>query len=228
MTLQVGFVGIDGVVLASDTKWSERQREIRHTFGRRKITINEEQRVAVSAARNMDSSMKAAREIADGIKGNDWMSPELRIQDIALKAIESLPYNVRDVNCLIISPRLRLYRLEMVTDLNISEQAMPMCAEHSDKACAGDTLNNALFWGERYYQRQPICKLIPLAAYLINAGGKLSPDRIGGLEIVICDKKGVHRLPDDSINELQAMAEGLDSSLLTSLSREFSYPQDAL
>jgi len=220
MTLQVGLVGTDGVVLASDTKWSERsRREIRHTFDRSKITVNFEQRIAVSAARNMESSMRAARKIADEIKTEEWTSPELRIQEIAEQAMNSLAYNVRDVNCLIVSPQLRLYQLETTIDLGVSEQRIPICAEHTDRACAGDDLNNALFFGERYYKRQSTSELVPLAAHLIITASKLSPDRIDGLEIVVCSKNGFSYLPEASIRELNSMSDRLDAYLRESLCR---------
>ena len=44
-------------------------------------------------------------------------------------------------------------------------------------AIAGDNVNPAIFWAERYYQELPIEKLVPLAAHLIVAASKLNPTR---------------------------------------------------
>jgi hypothetical protein len=226
MTLQVALVGTDGIVLASDTKWSE-TRQVRHTYNRTKIEINYERRIAVSYARNMDSSARAAKDIANKITDEQWDSPQLRIEEIAEEAMQSLPYNIRDLNCLIVSPRMKLFRLEMTQDLSKGAfEARPSCWESTDKAPAGDETNAALFWGERYYERRPIRTLVPLAAYLINAGNKLSPDRIEGLEIVLCEPAGIRRLSEDSIRALQSMANGLDEHLRSAFinySEQFTY-----
>jgi len=226
MTLQVAMVGTDGVLLASDTLWSETRQEMisgkaqhsRHTYGRTKIFVDEKRNVAVSFARNMETSRRAAELIASDVREAQWESPETIIEEIAFRAIESLPQNRFDVNCLIVSPNMRVFQLEMEQRFTPEgQQDHPSCCEHTDKAVAGDTFSPALYLMEQYYEPRPIHTLAPLASQIIFAGAKLSPDRIGGLEIVLCDKSGVHRLPVDSIRELQSSAQKQDKRLREAL-----------
>jgi hypothetical protein len=232
MTMQIAMVGTDGVVLASDTKWSERhirphlKRLIQQSFGRSKIMINYERRIAVSFARNMESSARAAANIIQEIRDEEWDNPKQRIEAIAIKAMNSLSYNIRDVNCLIVSPALRLFRLDMQTDLSKGPDSMPECWEQTDRACAGDDINPAVFWAERYYRRMPLRKLVPLAAHLICEAGELSPDRVKGLEIILCKKSGIRHLSIDSVRDLQSWAHRLDARLrmsFTSHAPPFTY-----
>jgi len=74
------------------------------------------------------------------------------------------------------------------------------------------------FWAERYYQRRPIRELLPLASFLIVAAAKLNTAMIGGLEIVLCDAFGLHRLPDASIRDLESRVNRLDETIQASLS----------
>jgi hypothetical protein len=232
MTLQVAFKGSDGVVLASDTKWSE-TREVRHTYNRTKLTINYERHIVASAARNMDTATTTALGIVTKITDDQWAAPELHIQRIAEEAMQDLPidqsYGLRDLNCLVVSPTLRLFQVEVTTDLSVGN--VPTCWEQDDRAIAGDTKNASLFWAEPYFKRrQPMRTLIPLAAHLIVAGNKLSPDRIEGLEIVVCDRSGVRRLSDDSISDLLSVANETDEklqALFTDYSRPFTYTDAA-
>lgn len=70
-----------------------------------------------------------------------------------------------------------------------------------------------MFWSERYYQPLPIRRLIPLAAHLIVAAHELNTAGISGLEIVLCDASGLHRLSGDSIRELESKANEWDRDI---------------
>jgi len=73
-----------------------------------------------------------------------------------------------------------------------------------------------------YYERRPIRTLIPLAAHLVFSAAALNPVSIGGLEIVLCDDSGIHRLPAADIAELEQKSKQLHQKLRKSLAK---YPQ---
>jgi hypothetical protein len=109
-----------------------------------------------------------------------------------------------------------------------------MCQSEGRAAIAGDNVNPAIFWSERYCIRlplQPIQTLIPLAAHLITAASKLNSLAINGLEIVLCNESGCHRLSDEAIKELTAQASEWDDqigALFTSHTRELTFaPKEA-
>ena len=147
MTMQIAMIGTDGIVLASDTKWSAQNESTRHTYSRSKIIISRERPIAVSFARNMESSEKAAQMIANELSNEEWKSPKDRIEKLAEKALLATPYNRSDINCLIVSgvSRLRLFVLEMMADMSKGPQPVPTCWEMTDKGLAGDTVESSGF-----------------------------------------------------------------------------------
>jgi len=74
MTMQVGMVGTDGVILASDTKWTD-TRELRHTFGSSKIKLTADRRVAITCARNMETSCRMAEWILAELSDEQRKNP---------------------------------------------------------------------------------------------------------------------------------------------------------
>lgn len=223
MTMQVGIVGTDGVLIASDTKWMNTPSmvrgsgdDVRHSFNSSKIIISESRGIAVSCARNMETARHVANKIISELKDEEW--PILPIEEIGTQVLSSAGER-DDAQCLIIFarpiPRLFLFQFAMVNG-----KWGPLCQKMNTKAVAGDNVNPAIFWAERYYQRRPIRELAPLAAQVIIAAGKLNPGAISGLEITLSDAAGIHRLSDESIRGLESMANELDESTGASLSRQ--------
>jgi hypothetical protein len=94
---------------------------------------------------------------------------------------------------------------------------------------AGDNINPAIFWKERYYREQPIMELVPLAAHMIVSASKLNNGSISGLEIVLCDASGFHRINEDSIRKLKAQANEWDEhigSLFANYRQDFGFDPD--
>jgi len=222
MTMQVGMIGTDGIVLASDTLWTL-TGDIRQTFNSSKIKVNCDRGLAISCSRNMETST----EIADKIIAN------LCDTNISCDAIEQIAENVlnpiekfrRDIQCLIVSlcPRPRLFRLRKEP---VDGFVRPVCQEMLDKAIAGDDHNPAIFWAERHYQRRSFKELILLAAHLVTIASKLNSGTIGGLEVVVCDDSGIRRLTDESNRELESKSLEIDEQLQASFatySQQFTY-----
>jgi hypothetical protein len=234
-------IGEDGIVLASDMKRMNEPRftgmrmaAVGSTYGASKIKLDCKRRIAVSSARNMET----AEPVADAILGlgdDCWVSPVGPIQRAAKPIIDA--NERKDVQCLIVTdmPMLRLFLFQSVTINGVPGQLI--CHEITDKMVTGQNTNAAVFWTERYYwterdyQRRPVAELIPLAAQLIISASKLNSNGIGGLEIVECKKGGFRRLSDESIRELEAVADEWDKSirrLFTSHPKQFTYAPDVI
>ena len=205
MTMQVAMVGTDGIVLASDTKWAytahgSDNNSVRHTQMGSKIKINRDRNVAISFARNMETSGEIADAIISGLTDADWEWPVMPIETVAQRVVDTKPR--KDAQCIIASSRsgFRLFQCDVA--LVNGEPDRAICREISDRAIVGDNSNAAVFWSERYWARKPIRQLIPLAAHLIISAGELNSGAIGGLEIVVCDSGGLRHLSTESIATL--------------------------
>jgi hypothetical protein len=102
----------------------------------------------------------------------------------------------------------------------------PHCQKMEGKAVAGDNVNAAAFWPERYYEPRPIERLIPLAAHLIVSAGKLNSGSISGLEILTCTSTEIRRLSEDSIRSLERQCTKWDEdigNLFLSYREQFTY-----
>jgi hypothetical protein len=224
MTMQLGMVGTDGIVLASDTRWTQ-QGGVRHSYDAPKIMINRPRGLAVSCARNMETSTQIADLILAG--SNDTPAPDcLDIHRIA-STVAKEAGDRWDAQCLIVSlqPRLRLLRLQ--TRKPAKEQIPPiMCQEVSNKAVIGDDNNPSVFWSEGYYEQRPMLSLVLLAAHLVITARKFNSGMISGLEIVLCDTNGIRRLDPNAIGQLELeskrISERLQSSFAT-YSQQFTY-----
>ena len=83
---------------------------------------------------------------------------------------------------------------------------------------AGDTVNAAIYWIEKYYRKWarlslPMERLIPLAAHMIGQAKTLNTGGIDGLEILLCNSVKIRRLSDDSCKLLERQAERWDDAI---------------
>jgi len=219
MTMQVGMVGTDGVLIASDTLWMNTEdtqyASVRHTSNTTKIEIDYRNGVGIACARNMELAGRIAKDLLNEFDAEDWGGPDTRAVDIANKVLEESSERRRDFQCTIVTakPEPQLFQLHHGI---FHLQKGARCQLHSRKVFAGDTVNSAVFWGERFYSSweeslQPIHNLIPLAAHIIFCAGKIGRGTIGGLEIAFCDSSGIHRLSEASIKELEYATSGWDA-----------------
>jgi hypothetical protein len=207
--MQVGMVGTDGVLIASDKRWMERSGTVWNTYNTSKFVLDHEKGLAISCANCMVTAEVIANRI---ILSDDWVAGYWQI---ARDAIASSGTG-RDAHCLIASakPSPRLFSLQIV---NTPRGLEPVCKAIEDKRFAGDDKNPAIYWAERYYALRPIEELVPIAAYMILAASKLNPAGIDGLEIVLCNAFGVHLLPVEQIAALTAHSKDLESKLAGTL-----------
>jgi hypothetical protein len=234
MTMQIGMVGSDGVLIASDTEYTDNSVLIRRSWNETKIRINHNCGIAISMA----GGMVTAGHLADGIfslalEDENWVRGTSCLSRLS-KSIDLAKDAKREAECIVICanphPSLRCFRVARVgTGLEVigSDELLT-------KVYAGDPKNSAVFWAERYFPKDhqmPIASLMPLAAHLIIAAGRVPNGGISGLEIVVCYKSGIHRLSDESISALRSQAinrdEDLGDSLLTS-TQQFTYTPNVI
>ena len=116
MTLQVGLVGTDGIVIASDTRWGEEIVEdgnnmiLRQTFSSPKITINRERGLAISRSQNMETATLWTSKILSTLKDEEWEYPVLPIEAIGAEVLKQAGDRNR-VQCLMVfsKPKPRLF-----------------------------------------------------------------------------------------------------------------------
>jgi hypothetical protein len=235
MTMQVGMVGSDGVLLASDTRWTYtprlRPNELwaggRYTSSTEKIIISHERQMAITCARNMEVARELAKEIISGISEEECTAPIASLETIGAKVLSSCEEKRNDAQCLIafMYPVPQLFLLQYGT---VNARYGAVGQRMHEYGFAGDNFNPSLFWVERYYKRKsprPIEQLVPLAAHFIISSAKLST-MISGLEIVLCRPSGILRLSDVSTRELEEQANRWDEEFGNTLfnhTQQFTY-----
>ena len=218
MTMQVGMVGADGIVLAGDTRRTrcpELSLERPWMGGRfgedgTKMQVSGDRKVAVSSALCLDT----AERIGAAIIARLDISKSFIRQDIEVIAKEVFGSNEKHhFQCLVVvatDPKPRLFCLE---DMNVEGEHTVVCQERNRLAVAGDTVNAAIFWAELYYnQHQPtkrkaVKELVPLCAHLVVCAQSLNTATIGGLEMAICMNGAIELQLADVTEPLAKRAE---------------------
>jgi len=124
MTMQVGMMGSDGIILASDV-WTHTnvntalvppERLVWAAEGRSKITIFSDGDLAVLRAYDMRQAKSVSDAIGTELTREYWGEPEKRIEEIANAALSS-EVDRRGIQCLIaIRTPLSLFKLECLKD----------------------------------------------------------------------------------------------------------------
>lgn len=205
MTMQVGMLGTDGVILAGDTRINRKPLSGSHapwmSYDGPKIRIGNSGRVAISCAHDMQTANDVADAIFANMTHGDHASCEREIKEFGTAAAQG-----RDVECIVVfaDPLPCLYFFQHV---KVGETVQNQCQRIIGLVPSGDTQNPAVFWGMSYYKLLPIDQLKHLAACVVVAAGGLNSSIVGGFEIVFCTKDGCSRLDAESAQELQAIAK---------------------
>jgi hypothetical protein len=204
MTLQIGMLGLDGVIIAGDTRVSVPTLASTDapwiSFDGQKIHISKSGRIAVSCAHDLQSGSRVAEAIFAQMTHGDHPGCEREIEELGAAAAQG-----RDIQCMVAFadplPSIYIYTHAKVGDSQLND-----CQRIISCAPAGDCRNPAAFWGMTYYKQLPIDKLKRLAACMVVAGGKLNSAMIGGFEMVLCTKGGCVRVDEASTKELERQA----------------------
>jgi|ERR1700739_29734 len=203
MTLQVGMVADDGIVIASDTlanrspRFNLELRAVQQFFGTSKLRISEDGKVVVTCARDMIQAHRLAEALIAGLTPEFWHSPGQRMQEIAMSEVNRHE-QWREAECLIAlsepTPSLYLVQCFKETDETV-------CLHITDYIFTGNSQNGSTFWAMRYCnslspELKRVESLIPLAAQIVVDGHVLNSGAISGLEIAVCDRSGVRRFTE--------------------------------
>lgn len=208
MTMQVGMVGSDGIVLASDTRWTTSPNvsgwTARHGYNSHKIKIDATNSVAVACARDKVDSNRVADALLQ-LANESALNRVDRIEEIG-KAVAGS----EDLECILVfaKPEPALYFFQYLKGKVVAREQV------FTYVFGGDTVNAAVFWIRNYHKYQPIHQLKRLAAHAIGSAGKICPDHISGLEIVCCSiSSGLSRLPPEENRELELESEEWDKEI---------------
>ncbi|MGA3213728.1 MAG: hypothetical protein ABSD20_20675 [Terriglobales bacterium] len=87
MTMQIGMVGTDGILIASDRRWMNTLQGVRQTSDSSKILVSHDRGIAIGCARNMENATAIGKKIIAQLGPEDWKRPILPIEKIAQDTI---------------------------------------------------------------------------------------------------------------------------------------------
>jgi len=196
MTMQIGMVATNGVVIASDTKWYDDTSGVRHTSSSTKHCMDSARGIAVACS-GSDVSRLVGQKIVEELAIEDYSNPRFSVTQIAKSIVGRLDHTF--ASCLIVlrgNNCIRLFSLDMkVNEYDFCEQ--------NGIIWKGDITNSAVFFGEAYYSRRPTNDLLVLGAHTILTAEKRNSGGIGGLEILVCNEEGFNLLSESELDELR-------------------------
>jgi hypothetical protein len=218
VTLQIGFVGIDGLVIASDRLVG--QMEIDRdslvlgysSFTTTKFEIGAEFLCCFSGDKIAELAAIKVRDLRRE-SGTPLKEMLESAGNEAWKHYENVPFD-RVTRKLIVAapmPVWSLWQLE-IDEVSIARPVL-------DKVIAGDPINSARHFVTNYLPKGdpiplPVNQLVFLAAHGIVRGGKENPRGVGGLQVVVIPKDGLPRfLTTEQEQELKKRSESLDASI---------------
>jgi hypothetical protein len=231
VTFQIGMVGEDGVLLASDTcctQGSSFVGSIRRTEPIRKIQIDRTNHFAYCWAGD-DLGILTAQAITAKVSDLEYGEFKSFLYACAstavanAKGITFVDRNRRLNSCtlLISAPTssaeaMALWKLQIQ---NLPEQAPVIMVEPIDgiggKTVTGDQSNPAVFFTERYFPRgrkSPMQDLILLAAHTVVMASKFNSG-VSGLQIVLCRQSGFHELSEEEMAVYADRSKAIDSDI---------------
>jgi hypothetical protein len=221
MTFQIGMVGNDGILLASDqlATYSGNSYQYSDTSRMRKIAITQTGRIAYCCAGDRLSIVTGAA-IANSIDQLDEYSAS--VKDCVVQAVYSSSTPVIAGECkqpdgnaeplrggsiLVATCKpLGLWRIDVIPG------KLPIVVPILDKAKIGDSNTAAPFFTESYYSNRPVEELLFLAAHTVLTAGAMS-QWVKGLDIVLCKPSGCKMLTGQRIEELTLRSETLRSQI---------------
>lgn len=195
MTMQVAYVGTDGILVASDKRAIISRNEMPDVAGRvSKVLIDAKKGMLVASAQSDHSLLIGRKILAELRLENLQFPPVVPIEQIAEHYLANLSGGFRrqdvnaDVLVVLTCDLSRIYHLVIQSGEKI------ICWVFEDKTVAGHSTNSAVFFSERYYRKVALEELNFLAAHVITAAKRLNDRGISGLEIWHCKDDGFHRV----------------------------------
>jgi hypothetical protein len=208
MTLQVGMLGDDGIVLASDTRiWTEESgRTV--SAGFKKVELSEDFRIAVTCSHLMPKSYRVARALIRELSVKSWRT--IPLSDMILPLMEAEGMDQHECMVVVADPKPTL--LFFCSGVKSDGQwKSAYFAVVDSYAFCGHVGNTATYWPERYFYKdgiklRPVKELTSLAAQTITDGARFNSGSIGGLEMMYWTESGFQRVPRKDCESLQMRA----------------------
>jgi len=229
VTLQIGLVGIDGLVIASDRLVGQMEIDREtfapgfSTFTTTKFEVGKDFLCCLSGDKIAERAAITVRDFkfADGRRSVKEMLESAGNE--AWKHYENVPFDAVTRKLIVASskPEWSLWQLE-IDELSLARPVY-------DKVIAGDPINSARHFVTNYAPLGgpiplPINRLIFLAAHGIVRAGKEHPRGVGGLEVVVIPKSGSPTfLTPEQERELKKRSESLDASIGEQILADFDY-----
>jgi len=216
MTFQIGMLGSDGVLLASDTLYTHPGKlpGSRRTYNAKKILIREDEAMAYCSSGD-DVSAKAAELHSNSTTVEIYQSMVMS-RTTAIEKYSTIE-NKNGNHGTVLAAHRTATGVELWY-MDVSSQAQLPISIPSH-ICAGDQQNPAAFLIERYFpkdRRLPIRDLIFLAAHTVLMASKFSSG-VGGLQILLGRPAGFEALSDEDISALKERSRKLDAEITASL-----------
>lgn len=223
VTLQIGVVAVDGVILASDKRALHRAGTVDSSSLMDKIRCRQNPPIGYCWAGNDDLMVALTRRFVQSLQSKDYHSDDIRqsLEDAGWEVWEQL-YGPREgVGRPIqfthgISSILLAYPCMDGTKLfRLGFDRYPTAKVIHDKTVEGDCANSAAFFVERYYdsyqfQERKIQYLLPLVAHCILMGAHINKN-VEGLELAVCTSEKCIIMED--LSELRQISGHLDSEI---------------
>jgi hypothetical protein len=241
MTILVGMVGSDGIVLAADGRMvrpASHAGEYDDISSILKITHLAQHGVAYAAAGDY-IAWRAGQILSEALDDGqfDFTHIQRSLQSVGLKAFEyergaivNTYTDEQDRNALLTRTTDQLPRGVLVVfhgdqvprrqlwGLNL--QPTTSFAQPLNMAIYGAIGNLARFFGSYFIEQTPIAKLQFLAAHTVLMAHRFDSLMIEGLEVALFDTNGYQRLDPEEISALRQNSEALDALIRRQLSME--------
>lgn len=219
MTLQIGLVGSDGIVLASDTCMTRFNQNARESSDATKILRYEHDAIAFAGD---DCSYFVARDIRDLLRRGTfnfleaeqelvkvteerWKTESARLGDRWIPGLD---------RCVLAILSGVLWRVDIACASAVH------CIR--SRSIAGDSSNTARFFSELYSDvHKGFAELVFLAAHVVIMANRLNPMAVQGLEIVTysSDTKKLSVLQAPEIEDLVSRSHELEKVMRAALYR---------
>ena len=212
MTLAIGAIAKDGMVVAADTKIQRIRNGGRFTTENGKLFMSEGCSFVTAVAGN-SIGYKVAHAIHDGWK-DEWPAKAMGLADDSLNDTLGTEDNEDKRNSvafelIIVKPKIRkMYVLESNRRINCEEYM-------GGKLFAGDQCNLSLFWMQRFYNKNLMIKdLKPLVAMTIIEAGILNHTSIEGITMMqFRDGKEQEPVSEAEIENYKQLSIAMDLSI---------------
>jgi hypothetical protein len=227
MTWQVGLLGCDGFVIASDRKAVAEgnlitdSRWVRQTGETRKILLRPKTKDFICVYSINEVAGDIAARLVEDHRLSDFESNQDVIERVRNRCEEIVHgyaerYRPLGPTLMVALPRAR----KGVTRLwRVGFFPPPIVREGSPRTYGGDAGNSAIYFAERFQdeyceRKLSVEELKGIAAHVILEGSRLNRTHIGGLDILVCEDASEPRFLDNNeIKKIEEQSEALSAKI---------------